>query len=178
VDAESVDRGLCFLLLGFDLLVVFFGAAFGRGVTECLPPVPAFAPDFGHVGPVTADRLSTLATDLRHVLSIFADSGAAFATNSCHMSAIAADGFAALASNARHMEPISTDGLTTLASRFSGLLRRKLVSSTFDVGSLTPLARDCALSIRRHRGKTAPRTFSHDASYFPVPEREWEQVPS
>jgi hypothetical protein len=101
---------------------------------------------------------------LRHVLSVFADSGASLASDSRHMSAIAADGFAAFASNARHMEPISTDGHATLASRLSGLLRRKLVSSTFDVGSLSPFARDCALPIRRHRGKTAPRTFSHDAS--------------
>lgn len=124
----------------------------------------AFATDFGHVGAVTADRLSTLATDFRHVLPIFADRGAAFPSDPRHVCSVAADGFAALAPDARHVESVTAYGLSTLASRFASLLRRKLVSTAFDVGGLASLASDLSLPLLRHRGETAPRTFRHGAS--------------
>jgi len=126
--------------------------------------VATFATNFGHVGAVTADRLSTLATDFRHVLAILANRGAAFPADSRHVCPVAADGFAALASDARHVESVTAYGLSTLASRFAGLLRRKLVSSAFDVGGFTSLASDLSLPLLCHRGETAPRTFRHVAS--------------
>jgi hypothetical protein len=98
------------------------------------------------------------------MLAIFADGSSAFPADACHVCPIAADGFAALATDARHVQPVSTDCLATLTTRLSGLLRRKLVSSAFDVGGFSPLACDLPLPLLRHRGETAPRSFRHDAS--------------
>jgi len=122
------------------------------------------ATNFGHVGAVTADRLSTLATDFRHVLAILTDRCTALSTDSGHVRPVTADGFAAFATDARHVKPVSTDGLSPLTPRFAGLLRRELMSAAFDVGGFSPLACDLSLPLLRHRGETAPRTFRHDAS--------------
>jgi hypothetical protein len=124
-------------------------------------PLPA---NFGHVGAVTAHGLTPFAADLRHVLAIFADRRSALPADACHVRAIAAHGFATLATDACHVHPVSADGLPPFASRFSSLLRRKLVSPAFDMGGLSPLACDLSLPLLRHRGETAPRTFRHDAS--------------
>jgi hypothetical protein len=126
--------------------------------------VAAFATNLGHVGAVSADRLTTLTTDFRHVLAILAHRGAALPPDPRHVRPVAADGFTALASDARHVESVAAYGLPTFASRFAGLLRRKLVSTTFDVGGFSPLACDLSLPLLRHRGETAPRTFRHVAS--------------
>jgi hypothetical protein len=134
------------------------------GRAKRLPSVTALTANLGHVRAVPADGLTAFATNLRHVLAIFADRRAAFSADSRHVRPVAADGFAALAANARHVEPVTTDGLSPFAPRFAGLLRRKLVSSTLDVRGFSPLARDLALPLLRHRGETAPRTFRHDAS--------------
>jgi hypothetical protein len=151
---------------------------FRRGGAKRLTAVPSLPTDLGHVGAISTDRLTTFAADLRHVLAIFADGGAALSADTCHMRSITADRLAALATDARHVEPITAHGLSPLAPRFSGLLRRKLVSSTFDVGGFAPFACDLALPLLRHRGETAPRSFRHDASCFPVPKPEPNRSPS
>jgi len=81
-----------------------------------------------------------------------------------HVGAVAADRFAAFATDAGHVHSIAAHCLAPLTTRFSSLLRRKLVSSTLDVGCFSPLAGDLSLPLLRHRGETAPRTFRHDAS--------------
>jgi len=134
------------------------------GGTERLPPVATLPANLGHVLPVTAHGLAAFAAYLGHVLAIFADGRAAFSADAGHVRSVTADRFAALATNACHVEPVSADGLPTFAPRLSGLLRRKLVSSAFDVGGFSPLAGDLTLPLLRHRGETAPRTFRHDAS--------------
>jgi hypothetical protein len=151
------------LSLGVTLLLFIVGRGIGIRA-ERLAPVSTLSTDLRHVRAVTADGLATFATDFRHVLPIFAHGSSALAADACHVRSITADRFATFATNARHMQPIPADGLAALTSRFSGLLRRKLVSATFDVGCFTPLARDLSLPLLRHRGETAPRTFRHDAS--------------
>ena len=134
------------------------------GRAKGLPAVTTLTAYLGHVGAVAADGLAAFATDLRHVLAIFTDGRSALSADSRHVRPVAADGFAALAADARHVEPVTADGLSSLTPRFSGLLRRELVSTALDVSGFSPLACDLALPLLRHRGETAPRTFSHDAS--------------
>jgi hypothetical protein len=116
------------------------------------------------VGAIAAHRLTSFATDLRHVLTIFADGCTALSTDASHVRAVAADGFASFATDTGHVHAVSADCLPPFATRLSSLLRRKLVSSTFDMGGFSPLAGDLALPLLRHRGETTPRTFRHDAS--------------
>jgi hypothetical protein len=104
------------------------------------------------------------ATDFRHVLAILADRCTTLPTDSGHVRPVTADGFAAFATDTRHVKPVSADGLPSFTPSFASLLRRELVSATLDVGSFSPLACDCSLPLRSHRGETAPRTFRHDAS--------------
>jgi len=122
----------------------------------------AFSTDLGHVGAVTADRLSALATDLRHVLAIFTHGRSALSSDFGHVSSITADRLAALAADLRHVATILADSHASFTTRFSGLLGRELVRPALDVSGFSPLARDLALPLLIHRGETAPRPFRHD----------------
>jgi hypothetical protein len=121
------------------------------------------APDLGHMGPVTADRLTPLASNFGHVLPILADGRSALPSDLGHVSPVAADGFAALATDLGHVFAILGDRLSALSSRFAGLIGRKFVRPTLDVGGFSTLTRDLALPLAIHRGESAPRLFSHDA---------------
>jgi hypothetical protein len=126
--------------------------------------VSPFSTNLRHVRAVTAYGLAPFTADFRHVLAILAHGCSALSADARHVRPISADRFATFAADACHMQPVSADCHATLTTRLSGLLRRKLVSATFDVGCFTPLARDLSLPLLRHRGETAPRTFRHDAS--------------
>jgi hypothetical protein len=121
------------------------------------------APDLGHMGPVTADRLTSLAPNFGHVLPILTDGRSALPSDLGHVSPVTADGFAALATDLGHVFAILADRLSTLSSRFAGLIGRKFMRPTLDVGGFSTLARDLALPLAIHRGESAPRLFSHDA---------------
>ncbi len=128
-----------------------------------LPPMAPLAPDLGHMGPVTADRLAALAPNFGHVLPILADGRPALPSDLGHVNPVTADGFAALATDLGHVFAILADRLSTLSSRFAGLIGRKFMRPTLDVGGFSTLARDLALPLAIHRGESAPRLFSHDA---------------
>jgi hypothetical protein len=129
-----------------------------------LAPVTPFSTNLRHVRAIAAHGLAAFATDLRHVLTIFTHGCSALSADARHVCPISTNRLAAFATNARHVKSVTADGLAALTPRFSSLLRRKLVSSAFDVGCFTPLAGDLPLPLLRHRGETAPRTFRHDAS--------------
>jgi hypothetical protein len=143
-----------------------------------LSAVAAFSADLGHVGAVTADRLSALSADLRHVLTIFAHGRSALPSDFGHVSSITTDRFAAFAADLRHMATILANGHSTFSTRFSGLLGRKLMRPALDVGGFSPLARDLALPLLIHRGESAPRLFRHDTALLICPfRREANEVP-
>jgi hypothetical protein len=119
-------------------------------------------PDLGHVGSITAHRLATFAADVRHVLAILADRRSPFPSDFCHVSAVTADRLAPFAADSGHVAAILAYPLSSLSSRFSGLIGRKLVCPTLDVGCFAPLACYLALPLVIHRGESAPRPFRHD----------------
>jgi hypothetical protein len=143
-----------------------------------LPAMAAFTADLGHVGAVTADRLSALTSDLRHVLAIFTHGRSALPSDFGHVSSITADRFAAFAADPRHVATILANGHSTFSTRFSGLLGRELMCPALDVGGFSPLACYLALPLCIHRGETAPRLFRHDAALLICPSlREANEVP-
>jgi hypothetical protein len=145
---------------------LIIGAGRGRwGVGPvALPPVPPFATNLGHMSAVAAHRLAALATNLCHVLAIFADRRSTFASDLCHVNAVSAHRFSSFATDSCHVAAILADRLATFTPSLSGLLGRKFVCPSLDVGCFSPLASDLTLAFLIHRGESAPRLFIHDAS--------------